>query len=43
MINFYYFVVGWNATAQDFLIASYDNDHAGKLFDYFSLLAKVIF
>ncbi|OIL62777.1 terminase TerL endonuclease subunit, partial [Oenococcus oeni] len=42
LINFYYFVVGWNATAQDFLIASYDNDHAGKLFDYVSLQAKVI-
>ena len=42
LVNFYYFVVGWNATAQDFLIASYDSEHAKKLFDYVALQANVI-
>ncbi|MGV0167612.1 terminase TerL endonuclease subunit [Furfurilactobacillus sp. WILCCON 0119] len=42
LVNFYYFMIGWNATSQDFLIASYDSDHAKKLFDYVSLQAKTI-
>ncbi|GEK28511.1 terminase TerL endonuclease subunit [Furfurilactobacillus siliginis] len=42
LVNFFYFMIGWNATAQDFLIASYDSDHAKKLFEYVSLQAKSI-
>lgn len=42
LVNFFYFMIGWQATSQDFLVASYDSDHAKKLFDYVSLQAKVI-
>lgn len=42
MVDFYYFLIGWQATSQDFLVASYDSDHAKKLFDYVSLQAKAI-
>lgn len=42
LMNFYYFVVGWNASSQDFLVASYDSDHSTKLFNDVSLQAKQI-
>ncbi|WP_432365573.1 terminase TerL endonuclease subunit [Lacticaseibacillus paracasei] len=42
LINFYYFVVCWNATSQDLLVASYDSEHATKLFNDVSLQAKTI-
>ncbi|UQB60367.1 terminase large subunit [Lactiplantibacillus plantarum] len=40
LVNFYYFVVCWNATSQDLLVASYDSEHASKLFNDVSLQAK---
>lgn len=42
IINFYYFVVCVGAASQDFLVASYDSDHASKLFNDVSLQAKQI-
>ncbi|MGV7994896.1 terminase large subunit domain-containing protein, partial [Mycobacterium kansasii] len=42
LVNFSYFVIGLQASSQDFLVASYDNEHAKKLFDYVSLQAQVI-
>lgn len=42
LMNFYYFVVGWNATSQDFLVASYDSEHATKLFNDVNLQAKAL-
>ncbi|WEV36224.1 terminase TerL endonuclease subunit [Lactobacillus sp. ESL0677] len=42
MMNFYFFMIGLNRSAQDFLIASVDNEHAQKLFDYVALQARQI-
>lgn len=42
LMNFYYFMVGLERSAQDFLIASIDNEHAQKLFDYVALQARQI-
>ena len=40
LINFYYFVVCRQASSQDLLIASYDNEHATKLFNDVAIQAK---
>lgn len=42
MMNFYFFMIGLNRSAQDFLIASVDSEHAQKLFDYVALQARQI-
>ncbi|WP_057705549.1 terminase TerL endonuclease subunit [Lactiplantibacillus xiangfangensis] len=42
LINFYYFVVCAQASSQDLLVASYDSDHASKLFNDVSIQAKQI-
>ena len=42
LANFYYFCVGINGSAQDFLVASVDSEHVNKLFDYISLQAAQI-
>ncbi|KAA8346135.1 terminase large subunit [Leuconostoc mesenteroides] len=40
LVNFYYFMVAAEATSQDFLVASYDSEHATKLFNDVSIQAK---
>ncbi|WP_367366698.1 terminase large subunit [Leuconostoc pseudomesenteroides] len=40
LMNFYYFMVAAEATSQDFLVASYDSEHATKLFNDVSIQAK---
>ncbi|KAA8372372.1 terminase large subunit [Leuconostoc carnosum] len=40
LMNFYYFIVAAEATSQDFLVASYDSEHATKLFNDVSIQAK---
>ncbi|KRM95966.1 Phage terminase-like protein, large subunit [Liquorilactobacillus aquaticus DSM 21051] len=40
LVNFYYFVVCQGASSQDFLIASYDSEHATKLFNDVAIQAK---
>lgn len=40
LVNFYYFMVASEATSQDFLVASYDSEHATKLFNDVSIQAK---
>lgn len=40
LMNFYYFMVCWNATSADLLVASYDRDHCQKLFDDVALQAR---
>ncbi|QKX09109.1 terminase TerL endonuclease subunit [Lactiplantibacillus plantarum] len=42
LVNFFYFAIGVDETAQDYLVASYDSDHAKKLFDYVALQARAI-
>lgn len=42
LLNFGYFVIGLQGSAQDFLVASVDSEHVNKLFDYISLQAKQI-
>ncbi len=42
LLNFGYFVVGLQGSAQDFLVASVDSEHVNKLFDYISLQARQI-
>lgn len=42
LVNFGYFVIGMNGSAQDFLVASIDSDHAHKLFDYIALQANQV-
>lgn len=42
MLNFGYFVMGLQGSAQDFLVASVDSEHVNKLFDYISLQARQI-
>jgi phage terminase large subunit-like protein len=42
LVNFGYFVIGMNGSAQDFLVASIDTGHAHKLFDYIALQASQV-
>lgn len=42
LLNFGYFVIGLQGSAQDFLVASVDSEHVNKLFDYISLQARQI-
>lgn len=42
LLNFGYFVMGLQGSAQDFLVASVDSEHVNKLFDYISLQARQI-
>ena len=42
ILNFGYFVMGLQGSAQDFLVASVDSEHVNKLFDYISLQARQI-
>lgn len=42
LVNFYYFAVCQGASSQDFLIASYDSEHATKLFNDVAIQAKKI-
>lgn len=42
LLNFGYFAIGLQGSAQDFLVASVDSEHVNKLFDYISLQAKQV-
>lgn len=42
ILNFGYFAIGLQGSAQDFLVASVDSEHVNKLFDYISLQARQI-
>lgn len=42
LLNFGYFVIGLQGSAQDFLVASVDSEHVNKLFDYISLQARQV-